>query len=112
MKTFGCNFGADVFARLFELVIVPDIIKLKDGQYYEAHYTLCTFNTLRQNTRNGLTRIQIARCCKINFVKDWSSYWSYVKVDMSTVPGYEGPAHPFSSPIEALSAINTTSYNH
>jgi hypothetical protein len=23
MKTFGCNFGADVFARFFELVIVP-----------------------------------------------------------------------------------------
>jgi hypothetical protein len=38
MKTFGCNFGADVFARLFELVIVPDIIKLKDDQYYKAHH--------------------------------------------------------------------------
>jgi hypothetical protein len=31
---------------------------------------------------------------------------------MSAVPGYEGPAHPFSSPIEALSAISTASYNH
>jgi hypothetical protein len=39
MKTFGCKFGADVFARLFELVIVPNVIKVDDGQYYEAHYT-------------------------------------------------------------------------
>jgi hypothetical protein len=45
-------------------------------------------------------------------VKDWSSNWFYVKVDMSSVPGYEGPAHPFSAPIEALSAISTASYNH
>jgi hypothetical protein len=67
MKTFGCNFSADVFARLFELVIVSDIIKLNDGRYYEAHYTL---NTRRQNTRRGLTRIQIAPCCKTNFAKD------------------------------------------
>jgi hypothetical protein len=37
MKTFGCNFSADVFARFFELVIVPDVIKLNDGQYYEAY---------------------------------------------------------------------------
>jgi hypothetical protein len=39
MKTFGCNFGADAFARFFELVIVPDVIKVDDGQFYEAHYT-------------------------------------------------------------------------
>jgi hypothetical protein len=45
MKTFSCNFGVDVFARFFELVIVPDIIKVDDGQFYEAHYTCCTFNT-------------------------------------------------------------------
>jgi hypothetical protein len=51
MKTFGCNFRADVFAQLFELVIVPDVIKVDDGQFYEAHYTCCTFNTRRQNTR-------------------------------------------------------------
>jgi hypothetical protein len=31
MKTFRCNFGADVFAWLFELVIEKDIIKLDDG---------------------------------------------------------------------------------
>jgi hypothetical protein len=30
-----------------------------------------------------LTRIQLAHCCKTNFPKDWSSYWFYVKVDMS-----------------------------
>jgi hypothetical protein len=30
---------------------------------------------------------------------------------MSTVPGYEGPAHPLSVPIEAVTAICTASYN-
>jgi hypothetical protein len=55
MKTFGCNFGADVFAQPFELVILPDVIKVDDGQFYEAHYTCCTFNTRRQNTRKGIT---------------------------------------------------------
>jgi hypothetical protein len=131
MKTFRCNFSADVFARLFELVIEPDIIRLDDGQYYEAHYACCTFNitkhtmhaapsillqdsinTHRQNTRKGLTRIQIASCCKTNLSEDWSSYWFYLKVDMSKVPRYDGPAHPFCSPIEALTATCTTPYNH
>jgi hypothetical protein len=79
MRTFGCNFGANVFTRFFELVIVPDVIKVDDGQFYEAHYTCCTFNTRRQNTRRGITRIQIAPCCKTNFTEDWSSYWFYVK---------------------------------
>jgi hypothetical protein len=69
MKTFGCNFSADVFARFFVLVIMPDIIKISDGQYYEAHYTCCTFNTRRQNTRKGLTQIQISPCCKTNSQK-------------------------------------------
>jgi hypothetical protein len=87
MKTFRCNFGADVFARLFELFIEKDIIKLDNGQYYEVHYTCCTFNTRRQNMRKGLTRIQIAPCCKTNLSKDWSSFWFYVKVDMSKIPG-------------------------
>jgi hypothetical protein len=31
MKTFGCNLSADAFARFFELVIVPDVIKVDDG---------------------------------------------------------------------------------
>jgi hypothetical protein len=100
MKTFRCNFSADVFARLFELVIVPDIIKLDDGRHYEAHYSCCTFNTRRQNARKGLTRIQIAPCCKTNFSEDWSSYWFYVKVDMSKVPGYNGPATLFPHPLK------------
>jgi hypothetical protein len=51
MKTFGCNLSADAFARFFELVIIPDVIKVDNGQFYEAHYTCCTFNTRRQNTR-------------------------------------------------------------
>jgi hypothetical protein len=49
LKTFGCSFGADIFARLFELVIEKDILKLDDGKYYDAHYLCCTFNTRRQN---------------------------------------------------------------
>jgi hypothetical protein len=31
---------------------------------------------------------------------------------MSTIPGYDGPDHPFSTPIEALIAISIASYNH
>jgi hypothetical protein len=112
MKTFRCNFGVDVFARLFELVIEPDIIKLDDGHHYEAHYTCCTFNTRWQNTRKGLTRIQIAPCYKTNFSEDWSSFWFYVKVDMSKISDYSGPAYPLCSPIEALTATCTASYNH
>jgi hypothetical protein len=45
IKNSRCNFSADIFARFFELVIVPDIIKLDDGQFYKAHDTCCTFNT-------------------------------------------------------------------
>jgi hypothetical protein len=112
MKTFGCNFSADVFARFFELVIMPDVIKLSDGQFYEARYTCCTFNTRRQNTQKGITRIQITPCCKTNFAKDWSSYWFYVKINMSTISGYEGSTNPFRTPIEALIAVSTASYNH
>jgi hypothetical protein len=37
------------------LVIVPDVIKVDNGQFYEAHYTCYTFNTRRQNTRKGIT---------------------------------------------------------
>jgi hypothetical protein len=51
MKTFKCTFSADIFVRLFELVIEKDILKLDDGQYYEAHYACCTFNTHKQNSR-------------------------------------------------------------
>jgi hypothetical protein len=59
MKTFGCNFGADAFARFFELVIVPDVIKVDDGHFYEAHYTCCTFNTRRQNSDHALLQKKI-----------------------------------------------------
>jgi hypothetical protein len=31
---------------------------------------------------------------------------------MSTIPGYDGPVNPYSTPIEALTAISTASYNH
>jgi hypothetical protein len=112
MKTFGCNLSVDAFARFFELVIVPDIIKVDDGLFYESQHACCTFNTRRQNTRRGITRIQIAPCCKTNLTDDWNSYWCYVKVDMSKIPGYEGPTHPLSCPIEALTVVNTAEFNH
>jgi hypothetical protein len=112
MKTFGRNLNVDAFARFFELVIVPDVIKVDDGQFYEAQHVCCTFNTRRQNTRKGITRIQIAPSCKTNLTDDRNSYWSYVKVDMSTILGYEGPARPLSCSIEALTAVNTTEFNH
>jgi hypothetical protein len=51
MRSFRCSFSADVFARLFELVIEPKIVKLSNGQYRESHFCCCTFNTRRQNTR-------------------------------------------------------------
>jgi hypothetical protein len=31
---------------------------------------------------------------------------------MSTISGYEGPSHPLSAPIEALTAVSTAEYNH
>jgi hypothetical protein len=31
---------------------------------------------------------------------------------MSTILGYEGPTHPLSTPIEALTVVNTAEYNH
>jgi hypothetical protein len=112
MKTFGCNLSVDAFARFFELVIVLDVIKVDDRRFFEAQHTCCTLNTRRQNTRRGITRIQIAPCCKTNLTDDWNSYWFYVKVDMSRIPVYEGPAHPMSCPIEALTAVNTAEFNH
>jgi hypothetical protein len=112
MKTFGCNLSVDAFARFFELVIVLDVIKVDGRRFFEAQHTCCTLNTRRQNTRRGITRIQIAPCCKTNLTDDWNSYWFYVKVDMSRIPGYEGLAHPMSCPIEALTAVNTAEFNH
>jgi hypothetical protein len=112
MKTFGRNLSVDAFARFFELVIVPDVIKVDDVQYYEAQHACCTFNTRRQNTRKGITRIQIAPCGKTNLTDDWNSYWFYVKVDMSEVLGYEGPACPLSCSIAPLTAVNVAEFNH
>jgi hypothetical protein len=112
LKTFGCNLSVDAFAKFYELVIVPDVIKISDGQFYQAQRACCTFNTRRQNTRKGITRIQIAPYCKTNLTDDWNSYWFYLKVNMSEVPGYAGPTHPLSCPIAPLSAVNTAEFNH
>jgi hypothetical protein len=94
------------------MVLKKDILKLDDGQYYEAHYTCCTLNIRRQNSRKGPTRIQLAPCCKTNLSKDWSSYWFYVKVDMSKILGYTRPAYPLYSPIEPGTATCTALYNN
>jgi hypothetical protein len=112
MKTLGCNLSVDAFARFYEVVIIPEVIKAVDGQFYQAQHACCTFNTRRQNTRKGITRIQIAPCCKTNLTDDWNSYWFYVKVNMSEVSGYTGPAHPLSYPIAPLTAVNTAEFNH
>jgi hypothetical protein len=74
MKTFGCNPSVDAFARFYELVIIPEVIKGSDGQFYHTQHACCTFNTRRQNTRKGITRIQIAPCCKSNLTDDWNSH--------------------------------------
>jgi hypothetical protein len=111
MKTFGCNPSVDAFARFYELVIIPEVIKGSDGQFYHTQHACCTFNTHRQNTRKGITRIQIAPCCKSNLTEDWNSHRFYLKVNMSEVPGYTGPAHPLSCPIAPLTAVNTAEFN-
>jgi hypothetical protein len=43
---------------------------------------------------------------------DRYSYWFYVKVDMSEVPGYDGPACPLSCSIAPLTAVNVAEFNH
>jgi hypothetical protein len=112
MKTFGCNLNVHAFAWFYELVIIPEVIKASDGQFYHTQHACCTFNTRRQNTRKGITRIQIAPCCKTNLTEDWTSHWFYLKVNMLEVPGYTGPAHPLSCPIAPLTAVNTAEFNH
>jgi hypothetical protein len=101
MKTFGCNPSVDAFARFYELVIIPEVVKGSDGQFYHSQHACCTFNTRRQNTRKGITRIQIAPCCKTNLTDDWSSYWFYLKVNMPEL----------SCPIAPLTAVNAAEFN-
>jgi hypothetical protein len=36
MKTFGCNPNVDAFAKFYELVIIPEVIKRSDGQFYHT----------------------------------------------------------------------------
>jgi hypothetical protein len=111
MKTFKCTSSADVFARLFKLVIENDILKLNDGNYYEADYGCCIFNTQRKNSFQHITRIQLAPCSKTNLPKDWRAYWFYLKVDMSKIPGYTGPTYPLYSPMAPSTAITTATFN-
>jgi hypothetical protein len=99
------------YSLLFELVTEMDILKLDDGKFYEAHYACCIFNTQRKNTHQGLTRIQFAPCSKTNLPEDWRSFGFYVKVDMSKVSGYTGPAYLFYSPMTSVTAISTATYN-
>jgi hypothetical protein len=111
MKTFKCIAGADVFARLFELVIEKDILKLSDGNFYEPDYACCTFNTRRKNLFQNITRIQPAPCSKTNLPTDWHSYWFYLKVDMSKIPSYTGLAYLLYSLMAPMTAITTAAFN-
>jgi hypothetical protein len=111
MKTFGCNPSVAAFARFYELVIIPEVVKGSDGQFYHTQHACCTFNTHRQNTRKGITRIQIAPYYKSNLTEDWNSHWFYLKINMSEVPGYTGSAHPLSCPIAPLTAVNMAKFN-
>jgi hypothetical protein len=101
LKTCGCSPSVDAFARFYELVIIPEVVKGKDGQFYHSQHACCTFNTRRQNTRQGITRIQIAPCCKSNLTDDWRSYWFYPKVDMPKL----------SCPVAPLAAVNVAKFN-
>jgi hypothetical protein len=101
LKTFGCSPIIDAFTRFYELVITPEVVKGEDGQFYHSQHACCTFNTRRQNTRQGITRIQISPCCKTNLSEDWKSYWFYLKVD---VPKLHCPIAPFT-------ALNVGKYN-
>jgi hypothetical protein len=47
MRTFGCNLSVDAFARFFELVIVPDVIKVGDG-----HFTKLTMRVVLSTPDN------------------------------------------------------------
>jgi hypothetical protein len=42
MKTFGCNPSVDAFARFYELLIIPEVIKGNDGQFYHTQHACCT----------------------------------------------------------------------
>jgi hypothetical protein len=57
LKTFGCSPSVDAFTRFYDLVIIPEVVKGEDGQFYHSQHACCTFNTRRQNTRQGITRI-------------------------------------------------------
>jgi hypothetical protein len=70
LKTFGCSPIVDGFTRFYELVTIPEVVKGDDGQFYHSQHACCTFNTRRQNTHQGITRIQIASCCKTNLTDD------------------------------------------
>jgi hypothetical protein len=101
LKTFGCNPSVDALARFYELVIIPEVVKGDDGQFTHSQHACCTFNTRRQNTRQGITRIQIAPCCKSNLTDDWRSHWFYIKADMPKL----------SCPIAPLAAVNVAKFN-
>jgi hypothetical protein len=101
LKTFGCSPTIDAFTRFFELVIIPEVVKGEDGQFFHSQHACCTFNTRRQNTRQGITRILISPCCKSNLSDDWKSYWFYLKVDVPKL----------SCPIAPLTAVNVGKYN-
>jgi hypothetical protein len=65
MKTFGYNPSVDSFARFYELVIIPEVIKASDGQFYHTQHACCTFNTRRQNTERGSPEFKLLPAARL-----------------------------------------------
>jgi hypothetical protein len=112
MKTFGCNFGADVFARLLSWLLCQMLSRSTTVNFTRPTIRAAPSTPIDRIRQKGSREFRSRPAAKKNFTEDWSLYWFYVKVDMSTIPGYEGPAHPLSAPIEALTAVCTAPYNH
>jgi hypothetical protein len=45
LKTFGCNPSVDAFARFYELVIIPEVVKGEDGQFYHSQHATSEYPT-------------------------------------------------------------------
>ena len=110
-RTFEGQISADIFARLFKLHIQRKVIKLDDGELYEAHYGCCIFNTRRKNANQKLVHIQLVPCSNNKWDDDWLQHWFYVKVDMSEAKGLVGPLNHFFCNMGPMNAICTTPFN-
>jgi hypothetical protein len=53
LKTFGCSPTIDAFTRFYELVIIPEVVRGEDGQFYHSQHACCTFNTRSRTPDKG-----------------------------------------------------------